>query len=286
MSAAAHPERLVTTQWVADHWADPDVRLVEVGLTDEAYLSGHIPGAIGWVLERDVLHPMRRDLPEKELLEARLSHVGIANDTTVVLYDDFSNLWAAYTLWMLKIYGHADVRLLDGGRTKWLAEGRPTTTDVPNYPEAAYHARKPDWTLRAHRDLVQEQLGKADRVLVDLRPADMYRGDNLFGLPAGGHIPGAVNIPAELVVEGGQFKEWRTPTTRDDGTFRPLDELRELFAAQGVTPDKEIITYCVRAGLSSHAWFVLKELLGYPRVREYDGSWAEWSNLIGAPIAR
>jgi thiosulfate/3-mercaptopyruvate sulfurtransferase len=286
MTSYAHPEAIVTTQWVADHRSDANVRIVEVGFDRNAYQSGHIPGAIGWAWSEDILHPMRRDLPDKDLLEARLARAGIANDTTVVLYDGIGNILAAYTLWILKVYGHADVRLLDGGRKKWLAEGRPMTTEVVTYPEATYRAKKPDWTLRAHRDLVQEHIGKPDRVLVDLRPEDMYRGDNLFDLPVGGHIPGAINVPAEMVVEDGSFREWRTPTTRDDGTFLPADELRELFAAKGITPDKEVITYCVRAGLSSHAWFVLKVLLGYPRVREYDGSWEEWSHLIGAPVAR
>jgi thiosulfate/3-mercaptopyruvate sulfurtransferase len=160
------------------------------------------------------------------------------------------------------------------------------TTETISHSATRYKARNPDWTLRAHRDLLLEFIDKPDRVLVDLRPADMYRGDNLFDLPAGGHIPGAVNVPAEMAMENGAFKEWLTPTTNDDGTFKPFDELRTLFTDKGITPDKEVITYCVRAGLSSHAWFVLKYLLGYPQVREYDGSWAEWSNLIGAPIAK
>jgi thiosulfate/3-mercaptopyruvate sulfurtransferase len=229
---------------------------------------------------------MRRDLPDKALLEERLSAAGISNDATVVLYDSASNLLAVLTFWMLKIYGHNDVRLLDGGRKKWLAEGRPLTADTIAQSVTRYQARNPDWTLRAHRDLLLEFIDKPDRVVVDLRPADMYRGDNLFGLPAGGHIPRAVNIPAEMILEDNIFKEWRIPTTNGDGTFKPVEELRALFADKGITPDKEVITYCVRAGLSSHAWFVLKELLGYPHVREYDGSWAEWSNLVGAPIAK
>jgi thiosulfate/3-mercaptopyruvate sulfurtransferase len=281
----AHPEMLVNTQWVADHGRDANVRLIELGFDLTAYHSGHIPGTIGWEWRRDVLHPMRRDLPDKALLEERLSAVGVSNDSTVVLYDSASNLLAAFTFWMLKIYGHNDVRLLDGGRKKWLAEGRSLTAETSAQPATRYNARNPDWTLRAHRDLLLEFIDKPDRVVVDLRPADMYRGDNLFGLPAGGHIPGAVNVPAEMILEGDTFKEWRMPTTNDDGTFKSLEELRALFTDKGVTPDKEVITYCVRAGLSSHAWFVLKELLGYPHVREYDGSWAEWSNLIGAPIA-
>jgi thiosulfate/3-mercaptopyruvate sulfurtransferase len=176
-----------------------------------------------------VLHPMRRDLPEKELLEARLSGAGIANDTTVILYDDFSNLWAAYSLWMLKIYGHADVRLLDGGRKKWLAEGRPTTIEAPTYPETAYRARKPDWTLRAHRDLVLEQLGKPDRVLVDLRPADMYRGDNLFGLPAGGHIPARSTSPPSWWSKGGSSRSGaRQPRGTTERSARSMSSASSL----------------------------------------------------------
>jgi len=286
MSTYAHPETLVNTRWVADHGLDASVRLIELGFDLTAFQSGHIPGAIGWEWNRDVLHPMRRDLPDKALLEERLSAAGVSNDSIVVLYDSVSNLLAAFTFWMLKIYGHNDVRLLDGGRKKWLAEGRPLTAETIAQPATRYKARNPDWTLRAHRDLLLEFIDKPDRVVVDLRPADMYRGDDLFGLPAGGHIPGAVNIPAEMILEDDTFKEWRIPTTNDDGTFKPFEELRALFTDKGITPDKEVITYCVRAGLSSHAWFVLKELLGYPHVREYDGSWAEWSNLIGAPIAK
>jgi thiosulfate/3-mercaptopyruvate sulfurtransferase len=285
MSSYAHPETVVNAQWVADHGLDTNVRLIEVGFDLAAYHSGHIPGAMGWEWSKDVLHPLRRDLPDKALLEARLSGAGIANNSTVVPYDSLSNLLAAFTFWMLKVYGHHDVRLLDGGSKKWLAEGRPVTTETISHPATLYKASNPDWTLRAHRDLLLDFIDKPDRVLVDLRPADMYRGDNLFDLPAGGHIPGAVNVPAEIVVEKDIFKEWLTPTTNDDGTFKPFKELRALFSGKGITADKEVITYCVRGGLSSHAWFVLKYLLGYPLVREYDGSWAEWSNLIGAPIA-
>lgn len=286
MSTYAHPEALVNTQWVADHLNDPSVRFVEVDWDIAEYNAGHIPGAVGWVWSKDDLHPMRRDVPDKAEFEALLSRAGIANDNTVVVYGGLNNLLATFTFWLLKVYGHTDVRLLDGGRQKWMAEGRPSQTEIPSVTPSAYKAKNPDWTLRAHRDLVQEFIGKPDRILVDARPTDMYTGENSAGAQRGGHIPGAVNIPAQADMDNGAFRGWLTPTTNPDGTFKSVEELQALFASKGVASDKEVISYCVLGGLSSHAWFVLKYLLGYPQVRLYDGSWAEWGNLIGAPIER
>ena len=285
-STYAHPEALVNTQWVADHLSDPSVRFVEVDWDIAEYNAGHIPGAVGWVWSKDVLHPMRRDVPDKAEFEAQLSRAGITNDSTVVVYGGLNNLLATFTFWLLKVYGHKDVRLLDGGRQKWMAEDRPSQIELPSLTPSAYKARNPDWTLRAHRDLIQEFIGKPDRILVDARPVDMYSGDNSAGAQRGGHIPGAVNIPACADMDNSTFRGWLTPTTRPDGTFKSVEELQAMFTSKGVTSDKEVIAYCVLGGLSSHAWFVLKVLLGYSQVRLYDGSWAEWGNLIGAPIER
>ncbi|MBL8160947.1 MAG: sulfurtransferase [Anaerolineae bacterium] len=282
MSGYAHPEMLASTQWVAEHLNDPKVRFVEVGFSADVYNSGHIPGAVYWAWNGNVLQAGSRDILDKAGLETQLSQAGIGRNTTIVFYDGFSNLLAAMALWMLKIYGHQDVRLLNGQRTKWTSEGRPLTTDIPAIEPTMYKAKKPNWTLRAHRDLVLEGMGKPNRVLVDARTTAMYSGEDAMGGSVGGHIPGAVNVPATMETENGQFKRWQTPTTNADGTFKSADELCALF--KGITADQEVITYCVRGGLSTHMWFVLKYLLGYPEVREYDGSWAEWGNLIGAPI--
>lgn len=286
MADYAHPEMLVSTQWAADHLNDPNVRFVEVGFSSAAYASGHIPGAVYWMWNGNILQPGGRDILDKPAIEALLSHSGISNQTTVVFYDSFSNLLAAMALWMLKIYGHQDARLLDGERTKWTSEGRSLVTDTPVIKPTTYEAQKPDWTLRAHRDLVLEGIGKSDRALVDARTIAMYSGEDAMGGTVGGHIPDAINVPATMEMENGQFHRWLTPTTNADGTFKTAAELHTLFAEKGITPDKEVITYCVRGGLSTHMWFALKYLLGYPTVREYDGSWAEWGNLIGVPVER
>jgi thiosulfate/3-mercaptopyruvate sulfurtransferase len=255
-----------------------------VGFNTTAYGLEHIPGSVFWVWHGDILKAGSRDVLDKAALETLLSLSGISGETSVVLYDSNSNLLAAMALWMLKIYGHQDVRLLDGERTKWTSEGRPLTTDTPAIQPTKYKAKKPDWTLRAHRDLVLEGLGKPNRALVDTRPVTMYSGEDSMGGTVGGHIPGAINVPAMMETENGQFKRWQTPTTNPNGAFKPANELHALFNGKGITSEKEIITYCVRGGLSTHMWFVLKYLLGYPQVREYDGSWAEWGNLIGVPV--
>lgn len=285
MSTYAHPEALVSMHWVVEHLHDPAVRLVEVDWDIAEYDSGHAPGAVGWTWPGDAQHPLSRDIPDKATFEALLSRSGIAADTTVVLYGGLNNLLAAYTFWLMKIHGHADVGLLDGGRQKWMAEGRPMTTERPVIAPTAYAAKELNTGLRADRDLVAQFTDNGRRMLVDARPADMFNGQNAAGAQRGGHIPGAINLPAERMMnEDGAFAGWRVPTVKEDGTFRPVEELQALFAGKGITADKDIITYCVLGGLSSHAWFVLTQLLGYPNVREYDGSWAEWGNLMGAPI--
>jgi len=282
----AHPEMLVSTQWAADHLSHPDVRFIEAGFNSQAYDSGHVPGAIFWAWGSNVLRAGSRDILSKTELETQMSRAGIASDTTVVIYDGSSNLLAAMALWLLEIYGHRHVCLLDGNREKWASENRPLTTDIPEYRATAYQASAPDLTLRAHREYVQESVGRSDRVLIDTRTTSMYAGDDAMGGTVGGHIPGAVNVPAKMEMDNGQFRRWALPTTHADGTFRSSDELRALFEGHGISPDKSVITYCVRGGLSTHMWFVLKYLLGYPDVREYDGSWAEWGNLIGVPVER
>ncbi|MCX7595567.1 MAG: sulfurtransferase [Fischerella sp.] len=280
MSNYAHPEVLVDTQWVADHLNDSKVRLVEVDVDTTAYDSGHAPGAVGWNWKKDTQQPIRRDIPDKAAWEALLSRSGIANDTTVIFYGDNNNWFATFAFWLTKIYGHADSRIMNGGRKKWVDEGRPLTTEVPAIAPTTYQAKDPDWSIRALRDLVNDYIGKANCALVDVRSPQEYSGELLApenlpqeGAQRGGHIPGAVNIPWSMAV-------------RDDGTFKLADELQALYGGKGITADKETIAYCRIGERSSHTWFVLKYLLGYPKVRNYDGSWTEWGSLIGVPIEK
>jgi thiosulfate/3-mercaptopyruvate sulfurtransferase len=282
MSTYARPEVLVSTQWVADHLNDSNVRLLEVGVNTSEYESGHIAGALaGWGLS-DFQH-----LADKERVEATLSNAGIAKTDTVVIYGGLSNLIAVMAFWMLKIYGHADIRLLDGGRQKWLAEGRSMSIEKPNVQRTQYVAQEPNWDLRADKDHIVSVIGRMEQMIVDARPVDMYTGENTAGMQRGGHIPTAVNVPAAPITDAdGKLQGWQTPTTRGDGTFKSVEELRELFSKKGITRDKNIVTYCVRGGLSTHVWFTLTQLLGYPNVREYDRSWAEWGNLADTPIEK
>ncbi len=274
------PSVLVDTQWVADHLRDPQVRLVEVDVDTTAYDTGHLPGAVGWNWRRDTQQLIRRDLPDAAGVEALLSRSGIGPDTTVILYGDNHNWFATYAFWMLKLYGHADARVMNGGRKKWVDEGRPVSTDVTAYPATTYRAQTPVAGLRALRSLVENSVGQADWALVDVRSPKEYAGELLApenlpqeGAQRGGHIPGAANIPWGQAVA-------------EDGTFKPADALRTLYNGQGITADKHVITYCRIGERSSHSWFVLKYLLGYPDVRNYDGSWTEWGSLIGAPIEK
>jgi len=276
----AHPEVLVTTAWVAEHLSDPNLRVVEVDVDTAAYDEGHVPGAVGWNWQSQLCDTVTRDIIGKEALEALLSESGIANDTTVVLYGDNNNWFAAWAFWQLKIYGHRDVRLMDGGRKKWVAEGRPLTKEVPRYPRTSYRAQDPDLSIRAFKEQILEKLGKPGFALVDVRSPKEFSGELLApenlpqeGAQRGGHIPGAANIP------------WAS-AVRDDGTFKSPEELRELYASRGITPDKEIVAYCRIGERSSHTWFVLKYLLGYERVRNYDGSWTEWGSSVRVPIEK
>ena len=273
MSAYTHPEVLVKTQWIADHLNDSKIRLLEVGWDASEYESGHILGAVaGWGLA-DV-----RRLDDKSQVEAMLSSAGISNEDVVVIYGGLSNLVAAMAFWMLKIYGHAEVRLLDGGRQKWLAENRPLSTEKPNIQTTQYVAQEPNWNLRADKDHVLSVIGEGEHTIVDARSMGMYTD---------GHIPSAVNVPAMPILDvTGDIRGWQPPTTRSDGTFKSAEELRALFSEKGIAPDTNIVTYCVRGGLSTHMWFVLTQLLGYPTVREYYSSWAEWGNLSDVPVEK
>jgi thiosulfate/3-mercaptopyruvate sulfurtransferase len=270
---------LVSTEWVQEHMNDSNIRLIEVDVDTTAYEQGHIPGAIGLNWQTQLQDPVRRDIPSKERLEAILSELGVSDTHTIVLYGDNNNWFAAYAFWVLKVYGHDDARIMDGGRKKWLLEGRPITTEGPRYPPAQYRAKEPDMSLRAFFPQVLESLHKPEFALVDVRSPQEYTGE-LIAPPGmmetaqrGGHIPGARNIPWAQAV-------------REDGSFKSPEELRALYEPQGITPDKQVIAYCRIGERSSHTWFVLKYLLGYPHVRNYDGSWTEWGNIVAAPIER
>ena len=279
MTDYAHPETLVSTDWVAHHAQDPQVAVVEVDVDTSAYDQGHMPGAIGWNWQTQLCDTVRRDVISKADLEKLLAASGIANDTTIILYGDNNNWFAAWAFWQLKLYGHRDVRIMDGGRKKWLAEKRPTTTEAPKRSAARYTAPGPDQSLRAFRRQVEDALADGTCAMVDVRSPDEFSGKILAppGLPEtcqrGGHIPGADNIP------------W-AQACREDGTFKPADDLQKLYGGRGVTPDKDIIVYCRIGERSSHTWYVLKYLLGYPNVSNYDGSWTEWGNLVGAPVEK
>ncbi len=271
---------LVTTDWLAEHAGDAGVVVAEVDENPDLYEEGHIPGAVKLHWRDDLQDTLRRDVVAKTDFERLLGERGIGNDTTVVLYGDKNNWFAAYAYWYLKLYGHADVRILDGGRQKWIDEGRELTTDVPDPQPATYTAQERDESIRVRRDEVLEGLGRDSRALVDVRSPQEFSGELLAppgyeqeGASRGGHIPTAQSVPWAQAV-------------RDDGTFKPADELRELYGSKGVTPDKEVLAYCRIGERSAHTWFVLRELLGYENVRNYDGSWTEWGNLVDVPIER
>ena len=275
----ANPDVLVETEWVAAHLDDPKVRLVESDEDVLLYEIGHIPGAVKLDWHTDQQSQLIRDFVTKEEFEQLMAARGIANDTTVVFYGDRNNWYAAYTYWLFKMYGHADCRLMNGGRAKWEAEGRPYTREVPTYPATSYTAQEADLSLRAFRDEVLAHM-QAGKPLVDVRSPDEYSGKVIHmanypqeGAQRAGHIPTAQNIP------------WAT-AANEDGTFKSAAELREIYGGKGITPDQPVVAYCRIGERSAHTWFVLTQLLGYPDVRNYDGSWTEWGSLVRAPIER
>ena len=276
----AHPEVLVDTSWAEEHLEDPDVRFVEVDVDTSIYETGHIPGAIGWNWERDTQDKVLRNIVNQEDFQELLGRSGITRDTEVVLYGDNDNWFAAYAFWLLDYYGHPKARLIDGGRKKWVNEGRQLTSD-PTEPESSeYSVDATRKDLRALRSDVLDGLGQDDRALVDVRSPKEFVGELLApanlpqeGSQRGGHIPGAANIPWSEAVE-------------EDGTFKSARDLREIYEGKGVSPDKDVIAYCRIGERSSHSWFVLKHLLGYENVRNYDGSWTEWGSLIDVPIEK
>ena len=278
-TVASGSEVLVNTDWVVQHRTDPNVRVVEVDVDTAAYNQGHVPGAIGWNWTTELCDTLVRDIVPKAKLEQLLGRSGITPQSTIVLYGDNNNWFAAWAFWQLKIYGHRDVRIMDGGRKKWLAEGGELETETPQPAGTTYKAQDPDLSIRAFLQEVQRALGRPETVLVDVRSPQEFTGEILAppGLPEtcqrGGHIPGAKSIP------------W-AKACNEDGTFKSASELSSLYGAQEVTPDRDVIAYCRIGERSSHTWFVLKYLLGFPRVKNYDGSWTEWGNLVGAPVER
>ena len=276
----AYPEFLVETDWVAEHLSDANVRIIESDEDSLLYAVGHIPGAaqVDWF--STLQHPLRRDFLTREKFEETLSSLGIANDTTVVFYGDKSNWFACYALWLFQYYGHQNVKIMNGGRLKWEKESRPLVKEVATYAKTAYRAKEADKSIRAFRDEVLKQ-SNAKKPLVDVRSPKEYSGELVHmpnypqeGATRGGHIPGAVSIP------------WATAVNEADSTFKTPDELRALFEGKDIKPNGEVIAYCRIGERSSLTWFVLKYLLGYPKVKNYDGSWTEWGNLVDAPIEK
>jgi len=278
--AYANPDVLVDTAWVAEHLKDPKLRIIEVDVDTTSYEQGHVPGAIGFNWKTDIQDPLRRDFANKAAFESLLSRVGIGNDHTVILYGDNNNWFATWAFWVFQYYGHKAAKVMNGGRKKWIDEGRPVSRDASAHPATRYSAKDPDSSIRAFKDQVQDGLGQPKRGMVDVRAPKEFSGELLApenlpqeGAQRGGHIPGAANIP------------WAT-AVREDGTFKSPEELKAIYEQKGITSDKEIITYCRIGERSSHTWFVLTKLLGYPKVRNYDGSWTEWGSLVNVPIER
>jgi thiosulfate/3-mercaptopyruvate sulfurtransferase len=276
------PEVLVSTDWVAKHLNDPDVRIVESNEDPLLYGTGHVPGAVEVDWTRDLNHPVRRDYLDRDGFSHLMRRIGATKDTTVVFYGDRNNWWATYAYWVFQLFGHDKARIMDGGRIKWAQEGRPLTRDVPSYPETRYEAPpRDDHRVRAYRDQVLSHLDSHGR-LIDVRSPAEYSGERLHmpeypneGALRGGHIPGAANVP------------WARAVNPDDGTFKSAAELRAIYEGEAkLSQDDDVIVYCRIGERSSHTWFVLTNLLGYNRVRNYDGSWTEWGNLVGVPIEK
>ena len=276
----AHPEVLVETDWVAENLNNPNVRLIEADEDVLLYETGHIPGAVKLDWHVDVQNPVTRDFLDQQAFEQLMRRYGIDNDTTIVLYGDRNNWYAAYSYWLFSMYGLTNMKIMNGGRQKWEAEGRPLTKEVPHYKPSSFQAQPINEAIRAFREDVLSGLNNPERRLIDVRSPQEYTGELLHmvnypqeGAQRGGHIPTAKNIP------------W-SQAANADGTFKSAEELRALYGGKDINPENDVISYCRIGERSAHTWFVLTQLLGYPRVRNYDGSWTEWGNLVRAPIEK
>lgn len=272
-------EVLVSTDWAENNLEKEGIRFVEVDVDTECYDSGHIPGAVEWNWKTELQDPLIRDVVSRKDFEKLLEKSGIGEDTTIIVYGDNNNWFAAWAYWLLKYYGHRDVKILDGGRKKWLAEDRRLSIEIPEYERSNYNISMITEKYRTYRNHIHNRLEENDFGLVDVRSPEEFRGEIIA--PEGmkelsqraGHIPGASDIP------------W-SKSVNDDGTFKNREELKEIYEKAGITPDKEIVVYCRIGERSAHSWVVLHELLEYPNVKNYDGSWTEWGNLIGVPIEK
>jgi thiosulfate/3-mercaptopyruvate sulfurtransferase len=277
----AHPEVLVDIQWIVDHINDHEVRIAEVDYDPTAnYNLGHVPGAVLFDWKKDINDPVTRNIFSRQSCEDLLQRTGVNNNTTLVLYGDFNNWFAAFAFWAFKYYGFKDLRLMNGGRKKWLEEDRPISKDIPQYQRGNFKATEPDKSIRVFLNQVKEALDKENIAMVDVRSPKEFTGEILAPpeyptehAQRGGHIPRASNIPWSQAV-------------KDDGTFKSVEDLKQLYQSKGIVPEKEIIAYCRIGERSSHTWFVLKYLLGYPNVKNYDGSWTEWGNMVDNPIEK
>jgi thiosulfate/3-mercaptopyruvate sulfurtransferase len=278
----AHPDVLVSTEWVGQHLDDPKVRVIESNEDTLLYASGHVPGAVHVDWTSDLNDQIRRDYITRQGFDSLMSRIGATKDTTVVFYGDKNNWWACYAFWVFQLFGHTNAKVMDGGRVKWLKENKPVSRDVPSYAKTTYSAAdRNDAPIRAYRDDVLAHLKKQGQ-LVDVRSPEEYAGTRLHmpdypneGALRGGHIPGAKSIP------------WAKAINPDDGTFKPAAELKKLYCEDNkLSPSGDTIAYCRIGERSSHTWFALNYLLGFDKVRNYDGSWTEWGNLVGVPIEK